>query len=92
MVGVVNSQGLQEPVEGTELAEEGFPVKTERGSIVGSYQNQILHNNGIRDRSCTGSQLESRCHAPGVWKYFLYIILQKLCNRPVRDSLAPFYR
>lgn len=31
VVGVVNSQGLQKPVEGTELAEEGLPAKTEVG-------------------------------------------------------------
>lgn len=33
MVGVVDSQGLQEPVEGTELAEDGLTVKTEGGPI-----------------------------------------------------------
>lgn len=29
MAGAVDSQGLQKPVEGTELAEEGLPAKTE---------------------------------------------------------------
>lgn len=57
VVGVVDSQGLQKPVEGTELAEEGLPAKTEAGggSTVGSCWNYILHNNGHRD-SCAGLQ------------------------------------
>lgn len=29
VVGVVDGQGLQKPVKGTELAEEGLPAKTE---------------------------------------------------------------
>lgn len=33
MVGVVNSQGLQQPVESTQLAEEGIPAETEETAI-----------------------------------------------------------
>lgn len=65
MVGVVDRQGLEKPVEGTELTEEGFPAKTERGSTVGSCQNNPLHSDGARERSCAGFQLESCGYAPG---------------------------
>ena len=85
MVGVVDSQGLQEPVEGTELAEEGLPAKTEEGCTVGSCWNCILHHNGHRD-SCAGFQLERH------GKCFPYLISSSLCSGPMKIFMGSCYR
>lgn len=89
MVGVVDSQSLQKPVEGTELAEEGLPAKTEvgGGSTAGSCWNYILHNNRHRD-SCAGFPVRELLLSMFQAWYFLFLISSSLCSVSMRHSWA----
>lgn len=88
MVGVVNSEGLQKPVEGAELAEEGFPARTERGGAVGSCQNNAPHNYGNRGSCYAGSQLQSLLPCSRL-VYFSCISLLNFCSGACKVFIGP---